>query len=340
MSVELVVLIVVLALLFDFFNGFNDAANSIATIVATRVLTPIQAVAWAAFFNFVSAFTFGTAVAKTIGSGMVNLDYVTPFVILGGLVGAIVWIYGTSRFGLPVSASHTLVGGYAGAAMAHAAGAGGSGRSLDAIITAGWIKPLLFIAVSPILGMVLAGALMVSVYWLFQKSSPKQMDVHFRRLQLVSAAAFSYSHGTNDAQKTMGIITGALFTGGFLTQFEVPVWVILSAHAAIALGTLAGGWRVVETMGTRITQLRPREGFCAETAGAFSVMFATVLGQPVSTTHTIAGSIAGVGVVKRVRAVRWRMARKIIWAWFLTIPCSAATAWVAYLVLRAVFLSS
>jgi len=337
MSVELVVLIVILALLFDFFNGFNDAANSIATIVATHVLTPLQAVAWAAFFNFVSAFTFGTAVAKTIGAGMVNLDYVTPLVILGGLIGAIAWIYGTSMLGLPVSASHTLVGGYAGAAMAHAAEEAGLSRAGEAIVASGWVKPLIFIVVSPLLGMVLAGVLMVGVYWIFQRSTPKQMDVYFRRLQLVSAAAFSYSHGTNDAQKTMGIITGALFTGGFLERFEVPVWVILSAHAAIALGTLAGGWRVVETMGTRITQLRPREGFCAETAGAISVLFATVLGQPVSTTHTIAGSIAGVGVVRRVRAVRWRMAQRIIWAWVLTIPCSAASAWLTYLVLRALF---
>jgi len=337
MPVELVILIVVLALLFDFFNGFNDAANSIATVVATRVLTPIQAVGWAAFFHFVSAFTFGTAVAKTIGSGMVRLELVTPYVILGGLVGAIVWIYGTSALGLPVSASHTLVGGYAGAAMAHAAAEKGLARAFDALILAGWVKPLIFIVLSPILGLVLAGMLMVAVYWLFQKSTPKQMDVYFRRLQLVSAAAFSYSHGTNDAQKTMGIITGALFTGGFLRTFEVPVWVILAAHAAIALGTLAGGWRVVETMGTRITNLRPREGFCAETAGAISILFATVLGQPVSTTHTIAGAIAGVGVVKRIKAVRWRMARKIVWAWVLTIPCSAAAAWLTYLVLRALF---
>jgi len=337
MSVELVVLIVVLALLFDFFNGFNDAANSIATIVATHVLTPVQAVAWAAFFNFVSAFTFGTAVAKTIGAGMVNLDYVTPFVILGGLIGATAWIWATSRLGLPVSASHTLVGGYAGAAVAHAALQSGLSRAGEAIIASGWMKPLIFIVLSPLLGMVLAGILMVAVYWIFQRSTPKQMDVYFRRLQLVSAAAFSYSHGTNDAQKTMGIITGALFTGGFLHTFEVPVWVIFSAHAAIALGTLAGGWRVVETMGTRITQLRPREGFCAETAGAISVLFATVLGQPVSTTHTIAGSIAGVGVVKRIRAVRWRMARKIVIAWILTIPCSAASAGLIYALLQALF---
>ncbi len=332
---ELVAVIVAVALLFDFFNGFNDAANSIATIVATRVLTPYQAVLWAAFFNFVSAFTFGTGVAKTIGSGMVNLEYVTPFVILAGLVGAIAWVYSTSMLGLPVSASHALVGGYAGAAAAHVGWLKGWHNSFEAVIARGWIKPILFIVVSPVLGLALSGALMVAVYWLFRRSSPKQMDAHFRRLQLLSAAAFSYSHGTNDAQKTMGIITGALVTAGYLTTFEVPVWVILSAHAAIALGTLMGGWRVVQTMGSRLTRLKPREGFCAETAGACSVLFATFLGQPVSTTHTIAGAIAGVGFVRRVKAVRWKMAGKILWAWILTIPLSAAVGWLSYFIFRA-----
>jgi len=334
-TIQLVIVIVVVALLFDFFNGFNDAANSIATVVATRVLTPYQAVLWAAFFNFVSAFTFGTGVAKTIGSGMVNLEYVTPFVILAGLAGAIAWVFSTSMLGLPVSASHALVGGYAGAAMCHVSAVRGLDHSMDAIIPGGWAKPMVFIVLSPILGLLLAGAFMVAVYWVFRNQTTKQMDVHFRRLQLISSAAFSYSHGTNDAQKTMGIITGALLTGGFLTSFEVPLWVILSAHGAIALGTLMGGWRVVQTMGTRITRLKPREGFCAETAGACSVLFATVLGQPVSTTHTIAGAIAGVGVVRRVRAVRWNMASKIVWAWILTIPVSAAVGCLSYGLLNA-----
>lgn len=333
LGIELVVLIVVVALVFDFFNGFNDAANSVATVVATRVLTPYQAVLWAAFFNFVSAFTFGTGVAKTIGSGMVNLEHVTPFVILSGLAGAIAWVYSTSMLGLPVSASHALVGGYAGAAVAHVGRLKGWGHSLDAVILGGWVKPVLFIVISPVLGLLLSGALMVAVYWIFQGSSPKQMDVYFRRLQLVSAAAFSYSHGTNDAQKTMGIITGALVTAGRLDTFEVPVWVILCAHAAIALGTMMGGWRVVHTMGTRLTRLKPREGFCAETAGAGSVLFATLLGQPVSTTHTIAGAIAGVGVVRRVRAVRWKLMGRIVWAWVLTIPLSAAVGCLTYLML-------
>ncbi len=337
MTFELVVVIVVVALIFDYFNGFNDAANSIATIVATRVLTPYQAVAWAAFFNFVSAFTFGTGVAKTIGSGMVNLEYVTPFVILAGLTGAIFWIFTTSMLGLPVSASHALIGGYAGAAISRVAYMKGFSNSLDAIIFSGWVKPIIFIVLSPILGLLLAATLMTAVYWIFQGSMPRKMDVHFRRLQLVSAAVFSYSHGTNDAQKTMGVITGALYTGGYLQVFEVPVWVIFSAHAAIALGTLMGGWRVVQTMGTRITRLKPREGFCAETAGATAVLFATFLGQPVSTTHTIAGSIAGVGVVRRANAVRWKMATKIVWAWVLTIPSSAAVGWLSYIVLHWIF---
>ncbi len=334
-GLNLVVVIVAVALLFDYFNGFNDAANSIATVVATRVLTPLQAVAWAAFFNFVSAFTFGTGVAKTIGSGMVDLSYVTPLVILGGLAGAISWVLAMSLLGLPVSASHALVGGYAGSAMSNVAALHGLSRSFDAVILAGWIKPVLFIVVSPVLGLVLSGAFMAAVYRIFRRATPKRMDGYFRKLQLLSAAAFSYAHGTNDAQKTMGIITGALVAGGYLTTFEVPVWVIFSAHGAIALGTLMGGWRVVETMGTRITRLRPRDGFCAETAGATSVFFATLLGQPVSTTHTIAGAIAGVGAVRRVRSVRWHMAQRIVWAWIFTIPCAAGVGWLAYRILTA-----
>jgi inorganic phosphate transporter, PiT family len=329
----LVILIIAVALLFDYFNGFNDAANSIATIVATRVLTPFQAVCWAAFFNFVSAFTFGTGVAKTVGSGMVNLDAVTPYVILAGLIGSIAWVLGTSIMGLPVSASHALVGGYAGAAVARSAFVSGTANGFDAILWAGWVMPIAFILLSPLLGMLLAYALMSGIYWGFRGFTPKSMDNYFRKLQLVSAAVFSYSHGTNDAQKTMGIITGALVTAGYLDTFEVPVWVILSAHAAIALGTLMGGWRVVHTMGSRITRLKPRDGFAAETAGATSVLFATVLGQPVSTTHTIAGAIAGVGSVKRMKAVRWRVATRIVWAWILTIPAAATMGALAFLLI-------
>jgi inorganic phosphate transporter, PiT family len=334
MSFELVILVVALALLFDFFNGFNDAANSIATIVATRVLTPLQAVAWAAFFNFVSAFTFGTGVAKTIGAGMVNLDYVTPFVVLSGLLGSISWIYGTSMLGLPVSASHALIGGYAGAVISRAQILNGFDGAFDALVWSGWIKPMLFIVASPILGLLVAYTMMLAVFWAFRKTTPHRMDVYFRRLQLVSSAVFSYSHGTNDAQKTMAIITVALFTGGVIEEFQVPIWVIFSAHACIALGTIMGGWRVVQTMGSRITRLKPREGFCAETGGAFAVMFATLLGQPVSTTHTIAGAIAGVGVVRRVRAVRWNIAQRIVYAWILTIPCSAFVGWISFQAMR------
>jgi len=333
--VNLIVIIVAVALLFDYFNGFNDAANSVATVVATKVLTPLQAVAWAAFFNFAAAFTVGTAVAKTIGQGMVNLDYVTPLAILGGLVGAIFLVATTSFLGLPVSASHALVGGYAGSAMSRVAQLHGLDRSLDAVILAGWVKPLAFIAISPVLGLLLSGTFMVGVYWLFRNATPQKMDSYFRKLQLVSAAVFSYSHGANDAQKTMGIIAGALVAGGYLQTFEIPVWVIFSAYGAIALGTLMGGWKVIETMGSRITRLKPREGFCAETAGAASILFATALGQPVSTTHTIAGAIAGVGVVRRVKAVRWHMAQRIVVAWLLTIPCAAAVGWVAYRLLAA-----
>ena len=327
MSVPLLVItIIAIALIFDYINGFHDAANSVATVVATRVLTPFQAVVWAAFFNFVSAFSFGTGVAKTVGSGMVDLSVVTPYVILSGLVGAIVWDLITWRLGLPTSSSHALFGGYAGAAMAHVAFMRGIAHSFDGIVWSGWIKTLIFMVAAPIIGLVLAYFLMVALYWTFRKSSPKKMDVYFRKLQLVSAAVYSYAHGTNDAQKTMGIITGVLVTGGYLKTFEVPIWVILSAHAAIALGTLTGGWRIVHTMGARLTRLRPRSGFCAETAAAASILLATELKVGVSTTHVIGGAIAGVGSIQRVKAVRWGVAANIVWAWVLTIPASAIVA--------------
>lgn len=326
----LVVLIIAVALLFDFINGFHDAANSVATVVATRVLTPLQAVVWAAFFNFISAFSFGTGVAKTVGAGMVDLSVVTPYVILCGLIGAIVWDLITWWFGLPTSSSHALFGGYAGAAMARVAYLKGLGSAGQALVWSGWIKTLAFMVLAPLIGMGLAHVYLIAIYWLFRHSSPKKMDIYFRRLQLLSAAAYSYSHGTNDAQKTMGLITGVLFTAGYLKSFVVPVWVILAAHAAIALGTLSGGWRIVHTMGTRITRLRPRGGFAAETAAASSILLSTLLHVGVSTTHVITGAIAGVGSIQRPKAVRWSVAAKIVWAWVLTIPAAAVVAWMAY----------
>jgi len=326
----LVIVIIAVALTFDFINGFHDAANSVATVVATRVLTPLQAVVWAAFFNFVSAFSFGTGVAKTVGAGMVDLSVVTPYVILSGLVGAIVWDLITWWYGLPTSSSHALFGGYAGAAMARVAHLKGLGSATQALICEGWVKTLVFMVLAPLIGLALAHAYLIAIYWLFRHSSPKQMDVYFRRLQLLSAAAYSYAHGTNDAQKTMGIISGVLFAAGYLKSFHVPVWVILAAHAAIALGTLSGGWRIVHTMGTRITRLRPRGGFAAEAAAASSILLSTALHVGVSTTHVITGAIAGVGSIQRLKAVRWAVASRIVWAWIFTIPASALVAWVTY----------
>ena len=331
---ELAVLIIGIALVFDFINGFHDAANSIATVVATRVLSPFQAVIWAAFFNFVAAFTFGTAVANTVGKGFVDISLVTPWVILAGLVGAIVWDLMTWWLALPTSSSHALIGGYAGAALARVGLTRGFGHSFQALTLGSWPLTLIFIFLAPLIGLVSAYVLMVLVHWLFRKSSPARMDFFFRKFQLVSAAAFSLSHGTNDAQKTMGIITSLLVTSGFQKTFHVQVWVILAAHAAIALGTLSGGWRIVHTMGGRLTRLKPRSGFCAETGAAGAVLLATHLGLPVSTTHAIAGASAGVGSIHRLKAVRWGLAANIVWAWVLTIPASAVIAWVAFLVLR------
>jgi len=314
------------ALTFDFLNGFHDAANSIATVVSTRVLSPRIAVAWAAFFNFVAAFTFGTAVANTMGRGMIRLEFVNLYVILAALIGAIVWDILTWYYGLPISSSHALIGGYAGAAVAK----GG----WKVIIVSGWTKTVLFIVLSPIIGLVLGGALMIAVYWLFRNFSPVRVDRHFRKLQLLSAAAYSFGHGTNDAQKTMGIVAGVLFTAGILDHFYIPFWIVLMAHTAIGLGTLAGGWRIVRTMGMRITRLKPVGGFCAETAAAISLLGAASAGIPVSTTHTIAGAIMGVGSVQRLTAVHWGVARKILWAWVLTIPASAIVSAVCFLLIR------
>jgi PiT family inorganic phosphate transporter len=317
-----VLALIAVALIFDFINGFHDAANSIATIVSTRVLTPGQAVVWAATFNFLAAFGFGTAVATTIGSGMIELSVVTSAVIFGGLMGAIVWDLITWWLGLPTSSSHALVGGYAGAALAKA--------GWSSLIASGWTKTLIFIVLAPLMGMVLAMLISLMTIWLFRGFMPSRVDAWFRRLQLVSAALYSLGHGTNDAQKTMGIIAGVLFTAGYLSEFTIPFWVIISAHAAIALGTLSGGWRIVHTMGSKITKLQPFGGFAAETSGAITLFVASSFGIPVSTTHTITGAIVGVGAIKRMSAVRWGIARRIVWAWVLTIPASALIGGLVY----------
>jgi inorganic phosphate transporter, PiT family len=324
----LVVLVITVALVFDYINGFHDAANSIATVVSTRVLSPGKAVVWAAFFNFAAAFGFGTAVARTVGAGMIDIEVVTYSVILAGLTGAIVWDLITWYYGLPTSSSHALIGGYAGAAVAKA------GTSV--IITSGWTKTLIFIVLAPAIGLTLGFALMISIYWMFKNFAPAKVDTWFRRLQLVSAALYSLGHGANDAQKTMGIIAGALLAGGLINEFRIDMWVVLSAHAAIALGTLSGGWRIIHTMGQKITRLQPVGGFAAETAGAISLFTATALGVPVSTTHTITGAIVGVGSTRRASAVRWGVAGRIVWAWVLTIPASALIAAVTFYVLAAV----
>jgi len=324
-----IVLIILVALAFDFLNGFHDAANSIATVVSTRVLSPQKAVMWAAFFNFVAAFVLGTHVAKTMGTGMIDLQVVTQEVILAGLIGAITWNLVTWYYGLPVSSSHALIGGYAGAAVAKA--------GPRAILLSGWSKTLMFIVLAPLMGALLGFLLMVGVTWIFRRWHPFRLDQLFRRLQLVSAGLYSLGHGGNDAQKTMGIITGLLVSSGVLTKFDVPLWVVLISHAAIALGTMFGGWRIVKTMGTKITKLQPFGGFCAETSGAITLIMTTLLGIPVSTTHTITGAIIGVGATRRLSAVKWGVAGTIVWAWILTIPLSAAVAAVMYFALRPLF---
>ncbi|HEV7784527.1 MAG TPA: inorganic phosphate transporter, partial [Thermoanaerobaculia bacterium] len=302
--------------------------NSIATVVSTRVLSPQKAVIWAAFFNFVAAFVLGTHVAKTIGSGMIDLSVVTREVVLAGLIGAILWNLVTWYYGLPVSSSHALIGGYGGAAIAKA--------GWSSILVAGWTKTLLFIVLAPLIGMILGFFLMVMVTWIVRNWRPSRVDRRFRGMQLLSAAAYSLGHGGNDAQKTMGIITGLLVASGYLKEFRVPLWVILISHAAIAFGTLFGGWRIVKTMGTKITKLQPIGGFCAETAGAITLVGATLAGIPVSTTHTITGAIVGVGATKRLSAVKWGVAGRIVWAWVLTIPIAAVVSAVAYLIVSRV----
>jgi len=321
----LLAITILVALLFDFLNGFHDAANSIATVVSTRVLSPKLAVLWAATFNFLAAFLLGTAVAKTIGQGMIRVEAVTQYVVISGLLGAIVWDILTWLWGLPTSSSHALIGGYAGAAIVHA--------GFGVIIPQGWYKTLLFIVVAPITGLVLGFGLMVAIFWLLKNKAPQRIDSWFRKLQLLSAAAYSLGHGGNDAQKTMGIIASALFSAKYMTakdlagnwgKFHWPI--ILAANAAIAAGTYFGGWRIVHTMGSRITKLKPVGGFCAEFAGAITLFSTALAGIPVSTTHTITGAIVGVGATTRLSAVRWGVARRIVWAWIFTIPASALMA--------------
>src|ERR1700677_2124993 len=332
--ITLVVIIIAFALIFDFMNGFHDSANSVATVVSTRVLTPLQAVAWAAFFNFVSAFTFGTSVANTVGKGFVDTHIVTVYVILAGILGAIVWDLLTWWFGLPTSSSHAIIGGYAGAAIARGIFEHGPSGGLHALILGKWPLTLAFIILAPLIGLLSAFIMMIVIYWLFRKATPANMDAWFKKLQLISAAALSFSHGTNDAQKTMGVVTEVLVTAKIIHEFKVPIWVILSAHAAIALGTFFGGWRIVHTMGKRLTKLKPRTGFCAETGAAGAILFATHLGLPVSTTHAVAGALVGVGSVQRVKAVRWGVAGNILWAWILTIPASGLMAGIVFALIR------
>src|SRR5262245_2744686 len=330
-TLAFVIILVFLALVFDYINGFHDAANSIATVVSTRVLSPGMAVIWAAFFNFVAFAVFGTRVAKSIGDG-VRMDLITPelrlYVLLAALLGAIIWNLITWYLGLPTSSSHALLGGYAGAGIAAYGGVSGL------LKTDVWLRTLKFIVLSPLIGMVLGFSLMVLVYWIFRRFSAARVDKLFRRGQLFSAAAFSLGHGGNDAQKTMGIITAVLTAGGVWglsygpngTLPPIPTAVVLAAHAAIALGTLSGGWRIVRTMGTRITKLKPVGGFCAETAAELTLAYVTLTGAPVSTTHTITGSIVGVGATRRLSAVKWGVAGRIVWAWILTIPAAATMA--------------
>ncbi|HEY3824994.1 MAG TPA: anion permease [Bryobacteraceae bacterium] len=330
----LLIITVLVALTFDFLNGFHDAANSIATVVSTRVLSPKLAVVWAAFFNFVAAFLLGTAVAKTIGSGMIRIEVVTQYVVIAGLMGAIVWDILTWLWGLPTSSSHALIGGMAGAAIARVG-------SFNVIIAAGWIKTLVFVVVAPVMGLVLGLIFMTAVLWILRDKPPQRIDAWFRRLQLLSAGAYSLGHGANDAQKTMGIVAGALYSAGILSAQEFRTgwgryhWpIILAAHTAIALGTYLGGWRIVHTMGARITKLKPVGGFCAETAGAITLFATAMAGIPVSTTHTITGAIVGVGAVHRLSAVRWGVATRIVWAWIFTIPAAALVSAAVFVLIR------
>jgi PiT family inorganic phosphate transporter len=334
-----VLILVALAMVFDYINGFHDAANSIATVVSTRVLSPGLAVIWAAFFNFIAFAVFGTRVAKAIGDG-VRMDLISAdlrlHVLMCALLGAILWNLITWYLGLPTSSSHSLLGGYAGAGMAAFGGIHGL------LKTDVWLRTISFIVLSPLIGLLLGFTLMVAVHWIFRRFTPKTVDNFFRKGQLFSAAAFSLGHGGNDAQKTMGIITAVLAAGGILaygpngTIPAIPLWVVLIAHAAIALGTLSGGWRIVHTMGSKITKLRPIGGFCAETGAAITLAYATLTGTPVSTTHTITGAIVGVGATRRLSAVKWGVAGRIVWAWILTIPAAGLMAAISFWLVHAI----
>jgi PiT family inorganic phosphate transporter len=323
---HLLVTVIVVTLVFEFSNGWHDAANSIATIVSTRVLTPLRAVIWAAFWNLIAAFVFGTAVAKTIGKGLVHIEMIDEKVLLAGLLGAIFWNLITLIAGLPTSSSHALMGGYGGAAVAHS--------GFQALILAGWTMPVLFIFLSPVIGMFTSMALTVVTSWIVRKQRPLKVDRWFRRLQLLSAAAYSLGHGTNDAQKGMGVITTALVAGGVLNSYNVPYWVIICCHLAIGGGTMAGGWRIIRTMGQRITKLTPFGGFSAEAAGALTLLVTAKFGIPVSTTHTITGAIVGVGASRRLTAVRWGITRRIVFAWIMTIPGAAVIGSAVFQLLR------
>ena len=330
MSFEVLIFLIVVALAFDFMNGFHDAANSIATVVSTGVLRPTWAVAWAATFNFLAFFLFETKVAATIGKGIIDPTIVDHYVIFGALMGGIVWNVITWLYGIPSSSSHALIGGLVGAGVAKV--------GVSSLITSGLFKIIAFIFVAPLLGMLLGALLMIAVSWLFVRATPRRIDGWFRRLQLVSAAAYSLGHGGNDAQKTAGIIWLLLIAAGYSTTNDhVPAWVVIACYITIALGTLFGGWRIVKTMGQRITKLKPVGGFCAETGGAMTLFLATAFGIPVSTTHTITGAIIGVGAARNVSAVRWGVAGGIVWAWILTIPCSAAVAAVAWWIGTTIF---
>lgn len=320
-----IIFLILLALVFDFLNGFHDAANSIATIVSTRVLTPRWAVLWAAFFNFIAFLFFGLHVANTIGKGIIDITVVDNHIIFATLTGACLWNIITWYWGLPTSSSHALIGGLVGSAVVKA--------GYPALVYTGIFKTVAFMFIAPILGLIIGLVFGFFIYWAFRNQTPYNVDNLFRKGQLLSAACYSLGHGGNDAQKTMGIIAGLVFSAGLLGEnFYVPLWVVLSCHAAIALGTVFGGWRIVKTMGQKITKLRPVDGFCAECGAAITLFLSTSLGIPVSTTHTITGSIMGIGSLKRISAVRWGVAGKIIWAWIFTIPCSAAMAAVSYLI--------
>lgn len=322
-----IILLILLALSFDFLNGFHDSANSIATVVSTRVLSPRLAVIWAAFFNFIAFLFFGLHVANTIGKGIIDIAIIDNGIIFGTLIGACGWNIITWYFGLPTSSSHALIGGMIGSALVKA----GSGS----LVWKGIIKTVSFIFISPVAGLILGLFFGVSVYWIFRKSIPLKVDHIFRKGQLISAALYSLGHGGNDAQKTMGIIASLLFSAGLLGEkFYIPFWIVLTCHAAIALGTMFGGWRIVKTMGQKVAKLKPIDGFCAELGAASMLFISSGLGVPVSTTHTITGSIMGVGSIKRLSAVKWGVAGRIVWAWILTIPCSAVISALAYIIIR------